>query len=260
MHLLEFGERAELSGKGDTRSSLRCEFRVDLSNFDPRAESNSRDINGSDELSTFKEWTLVLVCAAVEIGASSAFADSTADPYSYTKSIAGGKFVFAMIARDAKLDAHPQIRGTFRVSGLYKNDGTNVPLWTVDWYSYNVMLLDDGVHLVRPGPWASDYDDLAVAFYANGKLVREYAIDELVRFPQLMPHTASHFEWRRSSDLDELAGTYLVTTMHGERYTFDAKTGEIKSAFSPFGFALLSAAVMVGVFVLYWVVRRNNKT
>ena len=41
-------------------------------------------------------------------------------------------------------------------SGLYRNDGSRDPLWTFDWYAYNVDVAADGVHLVRHGALAID--------------------------------------------------------------------------------------------------------
>ena len=79
----------------------------------------------------------------------------------------------------------------YPVSGLYRNDGSLEPLWSVPWYSFSVAVADDGEHLVRYGPWPSSTAELAVAFYRRGELIRAYRIDELVRSPEVLPRSVS---------------------------------------------------------------------
>lgn len=174
-------------------------------------------------------------------------ADQPIVPHSYTKTTAGGEFIFAMIAPDPKSDETPQIRNRYAVSGLYKNDGSTSPIWTVDWWTPDVIPLSDGIHLVEPAPWPMTPDYSAVSFYANGRLIREYKVSDLVLFPQFTPHSASHFFWKKSERIDDEARTYTVTTLHLERYVFDITTGKIISRFSPFWIVEL-----VGIFGLIW--------
>ena len=56
----------------------------------------------------------------------------------------------------------------YEKSGLYQNNGSTTPLWTVDWYAYRVHIVSVGVHMVRPGPWATGTRNPAVTFYRNG--------------------------------------------------------------------------------------------
>ena len=46
------------------------------------------------------------------------------------------------------------IRERYSKSGMYRNDGTREPLWTVDWWAV-VTVPGDGVHVIRQGPWSS---------------------------------------------------------------------------------------------------------
>lgn len=59
----------------------------------------------------------------------------------------------------------PQIRKTYPKSGLYKNDGSTLPVWTVEWFAQEVEPLSDGIHIVRCGPWASSPFTQAVTFF-----------------------------------------------------------------------------------------------
>lgn len=210
-------------------------------------------------------FVVVLLFAAV------ATADSVMDPYSYTRPSPDGQYLFVMIApgtidQDAGRFIEPrateirQIRERYTVSGMYRNDGSTPPLWTVDWFEFGVEPLSDGIHIVVPGPWASSTEDAACTFYANGQLVQRYEVGDLVALPWLMQHTASHFFWRDDTSLDDAAKTYSITTKHGERYTFDIVTGRIIRSFSPITWALrIMVAVLVtvvGIYVYRWKRRR----
>lgn len=67
-------------------------------------------------------------------------------------------YVFVMLApgnpgRDVQ---HlPEIGNAYRRSWLYRNDGSNTPLWTVDWYAHEVLPSSDGKPLVRIASLAS---------------------------------------------------------------------------------------------------------
>src|SRR2546428_329551 len=138
--------------------------------------------------------TAGVIAFAVAITGGPALADSPAPPRSYKKVAAGGKYVFVMIApgtveedvwrwNEETAAGIRKIRRVYPRSGLYRNDGSTEPLWTVDWYAHGVEVASDGVHLIRHGPWASSTDQEAISFFANGKLLRTYLIRELVDNP-----------------------------------------------------------------------------
>lgn len=164
-----------------------------------------------------------------------------APPSSYTKPSPDGRYLFVMIppatveeeASRLNAQAAAEIRGIRRVysqSGLYRNDGTATPLWTVDWYSYDVSIASDGVHLVRRGPWGSDLTDEAFSFFANGRPVRTYAISELVDVEFLLPRMGSGFKWCKGYSLNEGKLQYAVNTEDGNSFVFDMTTGNIVAA------------------------------
>ena len=155
---------------------------------------------------------------------SLAVADTPAPPRPYKKVVNNGRYVFVMLPQMGHHQGYSE-------SGLYRNDGSKTPLWTVYWYAFEIDAVSDGVHLVRLGPWAGRYDQEAITFFAYGNPLRSYKINELVTFPWLMPHTVSHFTWIAGGSLNDEKLTYILTTLHGERYVFDVTTGKIISSF-----------------------------
>jgi hypothetical protein len=212
----------------------------------------------------------VIAVAVLMIG-SSVFADSVAPPFSYKKECPGGKFVFVMIApmsveKDAghwieKIGA--EIRGIRRIyarSGLYRNDESTEPLWTIDWYAAGVELASDGVHLIRHGPWASSTDQEALSFFANGELLRTYQIKELVDDPLLLDHTVSHFFWQSGGWMNDSRLQYTLITKDGNQFVFDLRTGEIISK-SPANHNIIWPVIIVGgvaiLGVIAWLIERR---
>lgn len=80
---------------------------------------------------------------------------------------------------------------------------------------------------MRHGPCASRADQEAISFFASGKLVRTYAISELVDLKFLLPHSVSHFQWSDGSRLDDATLRYAVSTKDGNSFVFDISNGSI---------------------------------
>jgi len=173
--------------------------------------------------------------------ARNACADSVADPDSYIIVSSNHKYVFVMLSplsveaeaalwNEKKANEVQAIRKKYKQSGLYLNDGSTNPLWTVDWYG-SVVPYSDGVHLIRIGPPASTSQQEAISFFANGRLLKSYKIRELVDFPLLTHYTESHLTWRSDTSLDDRNKRYHLRTVLGESYTFDITTGQMVSSF-----------------------------
>ncbi len=175
----------------------------------------------------------------ITLSASTAFGDKPVPPHSYTIVSVDHRYLFVMLAPTLESDQsfRPQekgaealkIRKRYATSGLYLNDGSTVPLWTVDWYATAVVLPSDGVHLIRKGPWASTSSDEALTFFASGKELKAYKVKDLVSLTSLLPHSVSHFEWEKSIELDNERLILTVTTLHYDKFEFDITTGEIRS-------------------------------
>ena len=166
-----------------------------------------------------------------------ALADSYVPPSSYTRETRDGKYLFVMVSPlppeiEVKGKSEPyfstinEIRKTYSQSGLYYNNGSTTPLWTVEWFADYVEPLSDGIHLVRHGGWASTYQQEAVSFFAKGKLLARYSVADLVANPEELPHTVSHFFWMEYGKLIYQSKHYFILTKNGEFHLFDLTTGQ----------------------------------
>jgi len=171
--------------------------------------------------------------------------------HSYTAETSDKKYIF-VIRRDREPDffagnEYPQ-------SGMYLNDGSTTPLWTVDWRQ-RVYLPDDGKHVVRFGSlhYSATYREEAFTFFSEGKALRTYRVNELITFPYLLPHSSAGYNFNNArlapgsenddvlmridkSDgytlnsgaiIDNEKQTLAIETCHGDNYTFNLLTGEI---------------------------------
>jgi len=209
-------------------------------------------------------------------------------PYGYSKPTPDGRHLFVMLAPPGWLDRMPdkyrdesrRLARTYPKSGLYPADGTT-PVWTVDWYSFRTYPLSDAVHLVRLYadstftaqyianrlPKAEEERQLAaraVGFYANGELVREYRVNELVTNPEDLKHSMKHVIWIAGEALDRTGTMFVLNTQDQNQITFNALSGEILSrkkvglASPRMPYILAGTAVLMVLFALglYWFVRR----
>jgi hypothetical protein len=182
----------------------------------------------------------VLSIVALLAVSSGVVADSPAPPTTYEVVSADQKLVFVMIppySLDEELrfwneeygEKVRQIRTVRGVSGMYRNDGTSEPLWTVSWYAGGAEIFSDGVHLVRHGPWASKLSDEAVSFFAKDKLLRTYRVSDLIKDKRRLKRSISHFEWGTDKRLDDAKLRYTLLTVERKCYVFDVTTGQIIS-------------------------------
>jgi hypothetical protein len=183
------------------------------------------------------------------------FADKKGPPHSHQTATADGKFVFVMLApqtveeeikaygtEEAK-NAVVAIRNVYKKSGLYKNDGSAEPLWTVDWYA-PVTVLSDGEHLIRWGqPGLEQYrnkvdrktreitdNDLkqeALSIFAKGKLVREFKIADFADDRKALRMSVTMLLWRKEHKLDEDKKQLELVTHDGNRVRIDLAAGKI---------------------------------
>jgi hypothetical protein len=198
----------------------------------------------------------------------------------YTLETADKKYIFVMLRNVGPQDDLLRRSGKYPQSGLYLNNGSRTPLWTVDWPGF-VILPADGIHLVRRGPWPRQEDGYnveALSFFANGKLLKRYSVRDLVDFPWLLPRSVSHYQWEQElpansqfdkvtfrlldgSEFDEgdqgviidnIAGTLKLATLTGEEYVFDLKSGGILRANRPMRKkVVLSLIVVLAIYLIY---------
>jgi hypothetical protein len=194
---------------------------------------------------------LAIVCLL--FGVETSRADKPAPPGTYKQLSADKKFVFVMISpspveeelkwyNENHQKVVTSIRDVYSKTGLYKNDGSKDPLWTVDWYRHSVSVASDGVHLVRFGPWANlegrfkdkdrtitknDLKQEAFSIFAKGKMVRTYSIGDLVDDPKQLEMSVSHFTWRDGSQIIDDKGQFEITTLDRNRFLFELATGKV---------------------------------
>ena len=129
-------------------------------------------------------------------------ADSPATPRPWVATSEGGDFFFKMVPPKWKEEGDSYVveREPFGVTYEISEDGEFKEVWrTEGWYTFEGYLSEDGRYFVRFGPWASDQEnhtDLAIAFYDRAKLLKEYQVKELIRKPDLLEDSVSHYMWR----------------------------------------------------------------
>jgi hypothetical protein len=211
---------------------------------------------------------MTVAVLAASLHASRAAADTEAPPTTYTKTTANGRYVFVMIApipveEEVRCDQKSgyrgrEIRNKYERSGLYRNDESRALVWTVDWYAQSVEVSSDGTHIIRLGPWPTSTSQEAVSFFANGTLLRTYRIRELVSIPWALPRTVSHFRWQKTIQFDDSALTFTVTTLDGNRFVFDVRSGSLLSARRPALWAVSAAACLVALTAGFVALRRHG--
>ena len=202
---------------------------------------------------------LVSLLLALFAFSGKASATTIAPPSDYAIVTANGQFIFVMLLNESEhtfgeganrfcfCNVVSEWRAKYPQSGLYKNDGSTQPLWTVGWYDTSVDVSSDGRHLLR---WGGVFGQF-LTFYEDGKPIKGYWIEQLVRHPELIPlvYSPGYFMfrqqfvrtfdtiaarslhkrwfWSEGIKFDDAAGEFTLTFTSGERYVFDISTGEI---------------------------------
>ena len=119
---------------------------------------------------------------------------------------------------------------------------------TYDWYCGSVYPVSthDGTYVIRfaggfRGSEPRD-EDLAVAFYARGKMIRSYSARDLANGPGSVTTSVSHYQWCRqvvgvgwltSEKAKVLKFGFTVETVDRRQLCFDLKTGELLEGWRP---------------------------
>jgi len=216
------------------------------------------------------------------------------EPISYAKPTPGGRFVLAVYgSAEAEANLKPgemkrhaeEVRKKYPTQGMYTAEGTLV--YSLEGYTPddNVYLTADGRCVARiEGDWwqtraypagtrlppeeeQKQLDAPAVSLYADGKLLKSYALKELLHDPSVVPHSPKHILWPGGAVLNERDDHFLVYTQDARRSTFDVRTGELvakeamgfgnrfaqQTMFATLG---LTALLAIGMGVWVWKKRR----
>lgn len=173
-------------------------------------------------------------------------ADSPAPPKPLFFSSTGGEALFTMLP--ATYEGERLVRKAFGVAYSLLPDGKQKELYrTSGWYSFEVFISNDGRYLVQLGPWnvgdRPSGKDLAIAFYKDGQKMRSYSTADLVKDPEQVLVSTSHYMWRAPAlsktykmgealllqpTLNDYAENFTLHTIDGWTYVFDLKTGKMK--------------------------------
>jgi hypothetical protein len=209
---------------------------------------------------SWRNFLLLIIFIILSASPTTVFADEPPIPRDYMQEV-GEKYIFVMLSPYEQsswaADIHDEsIRSTYSKSGLYVKGESPILLWTVDWYASQAEISSDGRYLIR---WEfvlsyAEPDIIAFTLFENGRQIKEYAINELVTFPSLLP---ALFMWKENSSLDNEQNLLWIRTSNGEEYTIDLATGEIvkgitpktRSTFLTFGMGFL-------ILIVYFATRR----
>ncbi len=187
-----------------------------------------------------RPFTIPAIVAVLALGViKSALGDDEAAPFPWIKTSEDGQIRFKMVPSAWRVKNGQVVtdRKAFGVAYRVGKNGEFEELWRTDgWYSFEVFLSNDGTHLARIGPWASDqrnHSDLAIAFYDRGKLLKEYQVRNLIKKPDKLEESVSHYMWRprkQSEPNGFRERLFHLVMIDKTSYTFDIDTGEITSA------------------------------
>lgn len=178
-------------------------------------------------------------------------------PLSYTKPVEGTSYTFVMLgdpAAEAKqqpefIERFQKLRSTYNQSGLYKGKGNEL-VWSLDgaYAPYdNIFVAKDGIHFIRiDGDWyqtkdhpfpsgrridakdeQSQLQNPAVSFFADGKLLKQYLVKDVVTDPESIPHSPEHVLWSAGGILNDEQGWFNLIVKDDHILKFDYKTGEL---------------------------------
>ena len=185
---------------------------------------------------SWRYFLLLIIFTISSASPTTVFADEPPIPRDYIQEV-GEKYVFVMLSPYDQsawaADIYDEsIRSIYSKSGLYVKGASPRLLWTVDWYAFQVEISSDGRYLIR---WEfvlsyAEPDIIAFTLFENGREIKEYAINDLVTFPSLLP---ALFMWKENSSIDNEQNLLWIRTSNGEEYTIDLATGEIVKGITP---------------------------
>lgn len=208
----------------------------------------------------------VLLVAAFSLALPRVAAAVLPHPASWKAVSSDGRYVLVMVSplpvkQDAGHSAFDQseilqIRSKYTQSGLYRNDGSTEPLWTIEYRGSmdSVHIAPDGKHVILGDKdWLPSWGHV-VSFYANGKRLAWYRDQELI-YCFLTKGVCNNLLGRDFSACEEAhfdaqALTYTMKTNQGEVFTFDVTTGRLIRHSSPWLFYVGVPLILIPILVV----------
>ena len=195
--------------------------------------------------------TIIYLTLSFLFLAPACYADSPAMPRPYVKTSDGGQYLIKMLPEQYQKNL--PTKSSVGIAYRLEKNGDLTELWRFkDNYSFEVYLSKEGQYLVVMGPWSVGQEpeekDLAVSFYSNGILLKEYSTADLVEDKSAVSQSVSHYFWlaRNKMDCDYNTDTsaeaelkidwnniFHLKTIDGISYEFDISTGEISKKILP---------------------------
>ncbi|MEG1869887.1 MAG: hypothetical protein RR205_03455 [Oscillospiraceae bacterium] len=102
---------------------------------------------------------------------------------------------------------------------------------------------------------AAEKTDVAVRFYKDGAVIKEYTVSEMA-FSFMAKKTDNGIEWEKTEhrSFDESTNQLTIASVDNSVRVFDIKTGEIVTQSNPIKLAMLvvGVALLVVVVRIYW--------
>ena len=154
-------------------------------------------------------------------------------PETHAVTSQNGKFIFIMTAPKLSVDGKTVEHGKSTAYQVRK-DGSLQKQWlTAGWYSNRIKIDDSGKYLIRRGNrnvWSKFLDfDTAVAFFKEGKLIKEYKIKDLISNEELAKSTKNSWEILNRDYPKLVHQIYSIKTAAGKVISFDITSGKIVS-------------------------------
>lgn len=121
-----------------------------------------------------------------------------------------------------------QLTTVFRV---HPQTGHKTKLWQMYGWLRSAFVANDGRHLVIGYPGlnllTTKYvpDQPMAYFVREGEVFHVIALNNIIRNPEKMPRTASHYAWGHCSGIDQ-EGHFVIETFDNLRHVFDLQTGQ----------------------------------
>lgn len=113
--------------------------------------------------------------------------------------------------------------------------GSETKLWEMRGHRRVVFLSDRPDYLVSVYQGETllsikhSADEVMLAFYRRGELLRAVTLGEVIQHPAKLPRTVSHLRWAESLGLSD-GDRFRLLTAEGREYLFDVTTGRTLAA------------------------------
>ena len=175
-----------------------------------------------------KSILFILIIFMIAMGNMPISANYQTIPSDYTRVTHDKNYIFVMLS-PYEGGQNPEVRAKYNQSGLYHLHDNTTPIWTISWYARRVHLSRNGKYLARLEPEVKlfKYNELAIGFYENGELLKQYVANDLIALPILLPYRDPPDYWIKSENHNFPIYELNIKTTTGRKYTFDMKTGNI---------------------------------